>query len=407
MINRDTPALAANMTSEPAQDTSSRVFPSKNRRHWLDRAVKRLLISLCALALVPPWAIAVAQPNPPADLCIEGSPDCGRVDTPPTGGIKWHPGHGIKTQGQPCQSDQQGYYNEITSQFSKHLESSDKLTNAYVQYAWGALEHTEGNYDWAPVHAHLDWLEARGKVLIISIQPKCFRTTNTEHIAPDDLEDEVEPTGTGIFVGIWREHVMDRAITFMQAFAAEFDNEPALEAVGWQGENCPSWAGNQPADWSTSAYQAQLKRMYAAQAAAFKQTNLFAPINCNPGGIAASLLEEAYRLGIARRSPDAHDDTGQQLFRGEMDAARDYRGLIAHFVVVSQPNLGGKDDILPLSNIQSAHIDRSGITHASWVLSSGVAGSNKADIITHIENVANGTLQTCPTQYTALFGGCQ
>jgi hypothetical protein len=147
--------------------------------------------------------------------------------------------------------------------------------------------------------------------------------------------------------------------------------------------------------------------MYRTLAESFTETMVFAPINCDPGGMASSLLEEAYALGLGRRSPDTYDDVGQRRFRGELDAARDYRGLIPHLTVVSAPDLGGRNDITPLSNVQNAHINKSSITHASWVMTSNHSGAGRADIVKHIGASSNGTNTTCPSQNKKLFGGCR
>ena len=72
-------------------------------------SVIALLGSLFGLALSPSFAVA-QQPNPPT-LCIEGSVDCGLV----AGGIKWNPGHYLKTQGNYAQGDIADYISSITA----------------------------------------------------------------------------------------------------------------------------------------------------------------------------------------------------------------------------------------------------------------------------------------------------
>ena len=140
-----------------------------------------LLGSLFGLVLSPSFAVA-QQPNPPT-LCIEGSADCGLV----TGGIKWHPGHYVKTQGNPC-SDQTIYFESIQSQLTNYVMSSTEFLGAIVKYGWGALETDNGVYDWSRVYANLDWHAARGKYLIVGVEHKCFGgVDDPEWIVPENL----------------------------------------------------------------------------------------------------------------------------------------------------------------------------------------------------------------------------
>jgi hypothetical protein len=202
---------------------------------------------------------------------------------------------------------------------------------------------------------------------------------------------------------------MDQVIAFWQAFAAEFDGHPNIEMVSFGGESCPSWnlrPGGAPADYSHSGALAQWVRLYDATLGAFEETSAAFPWNCPQNGTIIDGMEALYQRGLGHVSPDSHDDWGNLVFRGERGAIRDYRGTIPHQTIVSQPNLGGKDDILPLSNIQSL-LDSGQMTHVLWVLSTGASGGRWSDIISHIEAPGNDTFKACPTRFTALYGGCQ
>jgi len=368
-----------------------------------------LIGSLWGLALVPPLAFA-QQPKPPT-LCIDGSADCELVAVPPTGGIKWHPGHYVKTQGNEC-GDQTTYFNGVQRDLTNGVMSSTELIGALVVYGWGALEPDNGVYDWSRVYTNLNWHAARGKYLIVTVDGKCFSGSNPEWMVPANLATlgiGYESYGPSIIAAIWREQVMDQVIAFWQAFAAEFDGHPNIEMVAFFGESCPSWGQapeGPPADYSHSRLLAQQIRLYDAMQRAFKETSAAGPWNCSQGGTIINGIEALYQRGLGHISADSHDDSGNVIFRGEAGAIRDYRGTIPHRTIVSQPNLGGKDNILPLSNIQSL-LDRGQMTHVLWVLSSGVSGGTKSNIISHIEAPGNDTFEACPTQFTALHGGCQ
>ena len=109
---------------------------------------------------------------------------------------------------------------------------------------------------------------------------------------------------------------------------------------------------------------------------------------------------------MGRAGPDLCVDPGYQVFIREHGAIRDYRGAIPHRPIASAPNLGGKDDIMPLSNIQRC-IDTGAVTHLPWVLSRITPGATKVDIIHHIETPGNDVYKACPTRYTEIYGGCQ
>ena len=118
-----------------------------------------LVSSLCGLALLPQSAFA-QQPKPPT-LCVEGAPNCGTV--PPISGtkIKWHPGHYVKTQGDHSDTDQDDYYNGIINGNSMdRMNEVPEMWGVFVAFAWGALEITEGVYDFTRMDQVLARIEA-------------------------------------------------------------------------------------------------------------------------------------------------------------------------------------------------------------------------------------------------------
>ena len=73
MLNQDLLTAAADNIECQRRDVSSSVTQQPNR--LLSPHARRLIGLLCGLAFLP-LGIAVANPNPPTNLCIEGSPDC-------------------------------------------------------------------------------------------------------------------------------------------------------------------------------------------------------------------------------------------------------------------------------------------------------------------------------------------
>ena len=317
-------------------------------------------------------AIAQASPKPPSGLCATGVACLSQDSSNISLGKKWNPGHYLKTQGNaaPSVSGQQSYFNDITRQLGQ-TTSSNQIKGAVVLYSWGSLEPRRGQYNWAPVYSHLNYLASRGKRLIVHVETKCFRSS-CPTLAPQNLQGEVVANNSGFIVPVWRSHVMDQLIAFSNAFAAEFDNHPHIEMVGTMGENCTSFGKNTPKDYSHRAYASQVMRLQDSQSVAFKRTHVFNMINCDPGGEFAAVLENGYRRKLVRSSPDSHNEPGAMLFRGRNGAVRDYRGRMPHMTYMSAPNLGGKDNLLPMSNVARQISDLS-ITHVAWVSTSSSA----------------------------------
>jgi hypothetical protein len=179
--------------------------------------------------------------------------------------------------------------------------------------------------------------------------------------------------------------------------------------VSFGSESCPSWGrrpGGPPSDYSHEDAFAQQVRLYDAMSSFFKETNVSAPWNCEQGGTIIEGIEALFQRGMARAGPDLCSDFGYQVFKGNQGAMRDYRRKIGHRPIVSAPNLGGKDDILPLSNVQNC-IETAAVTHLPWVMTASTAGATKEDIIRHIEQPGNEVYTACPSRYEALHGGCK
>lgn len=286
--------------------------------------------------------------------------------------LKWNPGHGVKAQGNHARANQQEFFDAVYDQLPRVM-AADEFEFVYNRYAWGGLEPARGEYNWAVLHQHLDWLHARGKSLLIGIETKCF-SSDCGGLAPSDLTGDIV-VGRYPMLATYRERVMDRFIEFMEALADEFDDHPAVTAFELGTEICPSWGGNAASDYTNSKLLTQWARKQRAASTLFQRTTVYTDINCDIGNNSQMLIENAYQLTcntpgvttkLGRSSPDMHNDPGRRLFYGDGNAVRDYRGLIPHLGIVDAPNLGGKDDRLPLSNI-IAEIRESEFTHVAWI----------------------------------------
>jgi hypothetical protein len=343
---------------------------------------------------------------------VSGDPDDPEDPPPPGAGKKWNPGWYVKTQGQHCQSNETAYVTDMVNQINSHVPSSGQLEGALLRIAWGAIERSPGVYSFDRIHTILNASGLAGKSLGVEIEHKCFgHSQNAAALMPPDLEDEVNTTNTGIIARYWDADVMDRIIAMMEAFAEEFDDNARIEYVSLGSESCPSFGSNAPADYSHAAALTQSIRLYEAQKNAFPNTNVFAAWNCSQGNIINQGAEEAYQRGLGLSGPDTHATAGNSVFDGSRTGAvRDYRTLSAHLGTLSAPNLGGKDDVLPLSSWQSTFINGNKFTHVGLVMSSNASGGTKTDILNHINaggGSTNNTYEGCPTRYTQIAEGCQ
>jgi hypothetical protein len=367
----------------------------------IDFTVMKNTFLLMALAIATP--VFGALPMAPAQVCVDDN--CVAAPAPVISRLskKWHPGSYLKTQGTPTVS---GYQQSITSQIGKTTES-ELIRGALIAYAWGTLEPSNGRYDWSPVYEHLNWLQAHGKYLIVDLTYKNFSTTGIGSLVPIDLRGSVvagTSSNAAYIASLWRQSEMDRFIRFLRAFAAEFDGHAALELVR-TSETSPSFQGGAPGDYSAEVYAVQLKRMYSAMSSAFVRTNVTAAVN-SLNDNAAGLIETAYQQGMGRSSPDAMDDNGARIFRGEQVSGqgptiRDYRALMPHETVASQPVLEGKDGTRLPSEILSWAASNK-VTHVAWVAT--LSGARSWDAILSAINQNGSSLwASCPKNYK----GCE
>lgn len=364
-------------------------------------------ITLVSIVISAP-ARGQSVPEPPQKLCVVESGNC---DDDPnigsTGGVKWNPGHYIKTQGNPSKADPSDFLNSVGRALNK-VDDSPLIRGGLVQYSWGMLEPSLGKYDFRPIQDHLDFLSSRGKKLILFVDFKCFGT-DCSNLAPAELSGEVITTTREYpthIVEVWEEKNMNHYIALWEAIAARFDNHPALEIV-MSGESVPSLQQQTPVNYTRETYANQLKRLYKAQGNAFKSTAVVANVNFLSGQV-AGLIETAYLSGVGRALPDIFDSDGSVVFRGEcLDnecGARDYRRQVPHVGIVSQPTLAGVHGAAtdsPREVLQYGAANK--FTHYAWV--SDEAGEDSwSNIISAIENDSGSVYAVCPRIYSQ---GCQ
>ncbi len=330
-------------------------------------------------------ALAATPPLPPANLCVDNN--C--TATAPSGSfIKWHPGHGLKTQGYDSAS--------IASQLTK-VNDSPYITFAKIHYQWGDLETSKGVYDFSAIRKHYDYLAARGKRMIIAIDDKKFATTNPDGLVPAYLSSDAVPSNNGFVAATWRANVMDRYIALLDAIAKQFDDEPYFEGVATQ-ESVPSFGGvDAPADYSAGALATQRKRFVTAATQSYKHTNVFSMVNFL-GGFEADVIAQAYDSRAGTGGPDVlrkNMTTGQEVMYG-VSGGVDYRGKMPIHFVASTPTFDYGD-------ARAVYDDsfKNKTTHLAWVSTDSTVSWNS--ILSVLSAEGGRIYSNCPTNYN---GAC-
>lgn len=370
------------------------------------------LLGKCIAALlliISNTVAAQSLPSQPQQLCIQETGDCTFMSLISDNNElrRWNPGHYLKTQGNHATRNKTDYVSSVTSQLGK-TKISNSIRGAEVHYAWGMLEPQLGEYDWAPVYEHLNYLSGHGKNLIVMVSTKCFEN-DCGNLAPSELKSQIHvstkesPTSV---IEIWEPPNMRHLIAFWQAFAEEFDGHPALEIVSGS-ESTASLNGENPSGFSKEGYATQLKRMYIAQASAFKKTNVIANINFLSNQL-AGLMEQAYQVNIGRGMPDTFDSFGSIIFRGDCYdnecGQRDYRGKVAHMAFVSYPTLSGRHGSYIDSPAEViAYGLENKVTHFAWVGTMKDSDSWES-IVAAVESTSPNAHMACPKRYN---GACE
>ena len=310
-------------------------------------------LTLCAVGVLSvTLATALASPPaPPPSLCVEESASCATVATSEK--IKWHPGHYLGI----------GYFlalpatmtspNNMTAAIAE-IASMPTIKGVLVGFDWGALETTEGTYNFALLDQLLAACQASGKRLVIVVGWAAYSTGSVDYnISQGRFPAYLRDTYNGIYgdktvnqvdAKIWLTAIMDRYIALHQALARRYDTHPYFEGVA-TGE---SYTAMTSPDYSRAAILAQYKRLVTALEAIWVHTNVFVEANGMDGGTPAEQDLFAHMLAhrMVLSGPDIRADSDinhfERIYTGlPTYGGVDYRGQIAHGDECQSPNLGG------------------------------------------------------------------
>jgi hypothetical protein len=241
-------------------------------------------------------ALAGNVPNPPPQVCINNQ--CVQTPAGSTGGkVKWNPGHYMASDAVMSAGKTLSYIQPEMDD----LNHQDAIPGYRINITWGALEPTQGNYDFSVVDAILNRLKTaynQPKHLLIYLwmYGGALRQ-NDGSVVPLYIQQgqQYGPSPVGGSYGWWgmnsngastgryapalyRPAVMARLIALVQALGQHYDGDPYFEGITFQedsgiAQSASSYANPDP-NYSDDAWLAQLERLLSASTAAFPHTNV-------------------------------------------------------------------------------------------------------------------------------------
>ena len=410
MVNQYTLTPAGGVLTRQPREASTK--ETQNRNSLLSLRASRLFGLLCSLVLLP-LGLAVAEPNPPTNLCIEGAADCGVVPTPSAEGIKWHPGHYmqiLRGNYDTSQSVRFGYYDQIAT--------NTQIVGVVVPFRWSQLEAAQGDYTAgiALVQAEIDKLESLTvpKRLFIRMNDHNFGGTcpATSHI-PQYISDAggTFETKNGCNWRRWNVTFMGHYLDMLKAYAAELDSEPYFEGIVVLRESPLSFGGSTPpADYSNGAYRVQLDRVMTEVGSAYSKSLVISPTSYvvtrdDTDEHIAHVASIREAPGHLDPSPDC-DMWADLTLRG-VSGGVDYRGVIPIVYSVEASELGldsiGPDGGYTPDELTTWANNTQHITHLFWDRNTFAGTSEQqwsSGILPHISDSSNALTRTsCPSVF--------
>jgi hypothetical protein len=248
------------------------------------------------------------KPNPPPQICVNNQ--CSSTQNPsgnpPTAGggthqIKWNPGHYMASYGKILGSSTVSL--APLQPEMDDLNNQDAIVGYRIWITWGALERSQGVYDFSVLDAALARLKTaynKPKHLIIGMWmygQSGLGNNQDWRVLPLYIQQDPKygaspvagmygwwgPSSNGKSTGQWapayyNPAVMDRYIALIQALGNHFDSDPYVEGLYIQEDSAVAEAGGNasPPDpkYSDQAWLTQLERLLTASTAAFPHTSV-------------------------------------------------------------------------------------------------------------------------------------
>jgi hypothetical protein len=243
------------------------------------------------------------RPNAPPQICVNGQCATTPVTTPvpPSGSgkIKWNPGHYMASYGVVYGGA--GRPTSFMQAEADDLNNQDAIVGYRMMITWGALETSQGTYDFSAIDTILARLKTaynKPKHLVIMLWD--YGRNGPNHADPSVFPVYIQQnpiygaspvagsygwwgqssngTATGMYApALYYAPVMDRYIALVQALGQHLDGDPYVEAIFFQENSTIVQAATySPKDghYSDAAILAQSERLLNAATAAFPHTSV-------------------------------------------------------------------------------------------------------------------------------------
>lgn len=378
---------------------------------------------------------AVQQPNPPPQICVNNScastpvaastsstnPTSSGSTTGGTGTIKWNPGNYMASYTVLGAGDT---LSKVQSEMDD-INGYNNILGYRVFITWGALEPSEGVYDFSLLDAIFNRLKTQynqPKRMVVVVLPGTFGGsmpsggsggTIPMYLQTDSTYGASPVAGsygwwgqnsggasTGAFAAaLYRPAVMDRMIALIQALGAHYDADPYFEALMFQEDAWMMGMWGSAPDFSASDSITQFERMLSAATAAFPHTSVIME-NTWAGSVTEAENFEQWMVQN-RVAPGSADTVGQTAFNmGYATASNGLAwGLQGYMGIVPAGSSYGGGDLRSQSHamLDVEAMDLSGAYFSNWGAPNGY---QPLDIIAAL----NSTYRASHAFWTHLFG---
>jgi hypothetical protein len=261
-------------------------------------AIAALCAIACCAAVSQSQAAAAVKPNPPPMICVNQQCVATKSAVVTSGAIKWNPGH-YMASGTVLYAG--GTIAKVQAEMND-LNNQDAILGYRIWVTWGAVEPTQGNYDFSVIDAILAQLKTgynKPKRLVIGmwLYGQSAIGSSDYRVVPQYIQQNAiygaspvagksgwwgQSAGgasTGMYApALYYAPVMDRFIAMVQALGQHLDGDPNVEALYIQEDATIAQAasGFHPVDpnYSDTAWLTQIQRMLTAATAAFPHTSV-------------------------------------------------------------------------------------------------------------------------------------
>lgn len=335
--------------------------------------------------------------------------------------IKWHPGYYVQ-QRSATQSVRYTAWNSVAS--------NANVKGAAWSPHWGDYETSQGSYNFSALTAELNYLKALAAPKRMIIRMDTFGGYGRSIAGAVSAKVFPSYTNTAgcIFLGYgggqdvpqykwWRSDCMDYYIAFIQAMGAVFDSDPYFEGIILLRESGAQngSVSTSITEYSASAYDTQLRRLYVAAKAAFPHTNVLNAINyLSPGFSETGMIPHiAYMrsIGVGFVDPDTCADCGiwgDKVVRGVTSGSTDYRGIMPIWMSAEVSEMGadsvGPDGGYTATQLASWDNATMHASHIMWDYNDWAGTSEQrwaTGLVVYINANPTPTYTSCPTAYTS------